>query len=155
MEELQRIPLVQKIAAPADIMDLEEVEFKICQYYQLWQLYAKISVELKRKSKLSQESAITACKLYRSYISDILQQVDEVMKLFAMEKELGIIKNRGCFPVPQIIPQGTKIETTHDRNKVLEAVDKEMIEMIKAARESKEIYEKNKKKPETEINNCN
>ena len=53
MEELERIPLVRKIAAPADIMDLEEVEFKICQYCQLWKLYAEISVELKRKSKLS------------------------------------------------------------------------------------------------------
>ena len=29
MEELERIPLVKKIAAPADIMDLEEVEYKI------------------------------------------------------------------------------------------------------------------------------
>ena len=142
MEELQRIPLVQKIAAPADIMDLEEVEFKIHQYCQLWQLYAEISVELTRKSKLSRESAITACKMYGSYISDILQQVDEVMKLFAMEKELRIIKNREHFPVPQIIPQGTKIETNHDKNKVLEAVDKEEIEMIKAVRESEEIYEK-------------
>ena len=59
MEELERIPLVKKIAAPADIMDLEEVEYKICQYCQLWKLFAEISVELKRKSKLSWESAVT------------------------------------------------------------------------------------------------
>ena len=72
MEELERIPLVKKIAAPADIMDLEEVECKSCQYCQLWKLYAEISVELKRKSKLSRESAVTACKVYGSYISDIL-----------------------------------------------------------------------------------
>ena len=30
--ELERIPLIKKIAAPADTMDLEEVEGKICQY---------------------------------------------------------------------------------------------------------------------------
>ena len=54
-----KIPLVKKIAAPADIMDLEEVEYKIRQYCQLWKLYAEISVELKRKSKLSWESVVT------------------------------------------------------------------------------------------------
>ena len=53
VEELERIPLVKKVAAPADIMDLEEVEYKICQYLQLWKLYVEILVELKRKSKLS------------------------------------------------------------------------------------------------------
>ena len=72
MEELERIPLIKKIVAPADIMDLEEVEHKICQYLQLWILYAEISVDLKRKSKLSRESAVTACKVYGSYISDTL-----------------------------------------------------------------------------------
>ena len=79
--ELERIPLIRKVAAPADTMDLEEVEGKICQYLKLWKLYAEISVELKRKSQLSWESAVTACKVYGSYISDILRQVDEVMKL--------------------------------------------------------------------------
>ena len=53
MEELERIPLVKKIAVPADIMDLEETECKIRQYCQIWKLYAEISVELKRKSELS------------------------------------------------------------------------------------------------------
>ena len=90
VEKLERITLVKKIAAPADIMDPEEVEYKILQYCQLWKLYAEISVELKRKSKLSQESTVTACKVYGPYISDIQQQVDEVMKLFAMEKELSL-----------------------------------------------------------------
>ena len=51
--ELERIPLVKKIAAPADIMDLEEIKCKICQYSKLWKLYAETSVELKRKSELS------------------------------------------------------------------------------------------------------
>ena len=40
IEELERIPLVKKIAVPADIMDLEEIECKIRQYCQLWKLYA-------------------------------------------------------------------------------------------------------------------
>ena len=74
MEELklERIPLIKKIAVPADIMDLEEIEGKTRQYLQLWKLYAEISVELKRRSELSQESAVTVCKVYGSYISDIL-----------------------------------------------------------------------------------
>ena len=71
-EKLERIPLVKKVAAPADIIDLEEVEHKIHQYCQMWKLYAETSVELKRKSTLSQESAVTACKLYGPYITDIL-----------------------------------------------------------------------------------
>ena len=71
MEELERIPLIKKIAAPVDIMDLEEVKHKIRQYLQLWILYVEISVELKRKSKLSRESTVTACKVYGLYITDI------------------------------------------------------------------------------------
>ena len=126
----------------ADIMDLEEVKYRIHQYCQLWKLYAEISVELKRKSKLSRESAVTVCKVYGSYIADILRQADEVMKLFAMEKELRIIKNRGHFPVPTNTAQVTKIETTKDKDKVLEAVDTEVIEMIKAVRESEENYKR-------------
>ena len=137
-EKLERIPRVKKIVAPADIMDLEEVEYKILQYCQLWKLYAEISVKLKRKSMLSQESAETACKVYRPYISDILRQVDEVMKLFTMEKELRIIKNRGHFPIPSITPQGAKVETLQDKDKLLEAVDIEATEMMKAVRQSEE-----------------
>ena len=72
MEELERIPLIKKIAALADIMDLEKVEHKIHQYLQLWILYAEISIDMKRKSKLSRESTVTACKMYRPYITDIL-----------------------------------------------------------------------------------
>ena len=144
IEELERIPLVRKIAVPADIMDLDEIEDKIHQYCQLWKLYAETSVELKRKSKLSQENAVTACKVYRLYTSDVLQQVDEVMKLYAMEKELRIIKNRGHFPVPEITPQGTKIENTKDIDKALEAVDKDVVEMITGVRESEWNYEEEK-----------
>ena len=144
MEELERIPLIRKIAAPADVMELEEIKEKICQYCKLWKLYAETSVELKRKSKLLWQDAVTACKVYGLYISDVLQQVDEVMKLFAMEKELRIIKNRGHLTVPTITPQGTKIENTKDIDKVLEEVDKEVVEMIAAVREGELNYEKEK-----------
>ena len=42
IKALERIPLVKKIAAPADIMNLEEIECKIHQYCKLWKLYAEI-----------------------------------------------------------------------------------------------------------------
>ena len=38
MEELERIPLIRKIAAPVDIMELDEIEDKICQYCKLWKV---------------------------------------------------------------------------------------------------------------------
>ena len=91
-------------------MELEEIEEKICQYCKLWKLYAETSVELKRKSKLSRQDAVTACKVYRLYISDILQ-VNKVMTLFAMEKELRIIKNREYFPVPTTTPRVQRSRT--------------------------------------------
>ena len=62
-----------------------------------------------------------------------------------MEKELRIIKNRGHFPIPSITPQGTKIETSHDKDKVLEAVDVEVTEMMKVVRESEENYKREQK----------
>ena len=62
------------------------------------------------------------------------------MKLFCMEKELRIIKNRGHFPVPKITPQGIKIETIKDKEKVLKGVDAEIEEMLKAIRKSEENY---------------
>ena len=71
-EKLERIPMIKKIAGPADVLDREEAESKILQYGQLCQLYVEISVELKKKSELSQESAVAACKVYGLYISDIL-----------------------------------------------------------------------------------
>ena len=137
-ENLKRIPMIKKIAGPVDVMDREEAEAKILQYGQLWQLYAEIPVELKKKSELSQESVVAACKVYGPYISDILRQVDKVMKIFAMEKEPRRIKNRGHFLVPLITPQGNKIETSHDKDKVLEAVDKEITEMLNTVKQSEE-----------------
>ena len=139
-EKLERIPRVKKIAA--DIMDREEAEYKICQYCHLWTLYAKNSVKLKRKSELSQESTVAACKVYVPYISDILCQLDEVMKIFTIEKEFRLIKNRGYFPVPQITPQDNKIETSRDKNKILEAVDEEVTVMLNAVKQSEENYVK-------------
>ena len=141
-EKLERIPRVKKIAGPADVMDREEAEYKIRQYCHLWTLYAENSVELKRKSELSQESAVATCKVYIHYISDILCQLDEIMKIFAIEKELRLIKNRGYFPVPQITPQDNKIETSRDKNKILEAVDEEATAMLNAVRQSEENYMK-------------
>ena len=87
---------------------------------------------------------MTVCKVYGLYISDVLQQVEEVMKLFTMEKELRIIKNRRHFPVPKITPQGIKIENTKDKEKVLKAVDQEVCEILRAIRQNKENYKKEK-----------
>ena len=141
-EKLERIPRIKKIAGPADVMDREEAEYKIHQYCHLWTLYTENSVELKRKSELSEESAVAACKVYVPYISDILRQLDEVMKIFTIEKELRLIKNRGYFPVPQITPQDNKIERSWDKNKILEAVDEEATAMLNAVRQSEENYMK-------------
>ena len=141
-EKLERIPRVKKIAGPADVMDRGEAEYKICQYCHLWTLYTENSVELKRKSELSQESAVAAGKVYVPYISDILCQLGEVMKIFTIERELRLIKNRGYFPVPQITPQDNKIETSRDKNKILEAVDEEATAMLNAVRQSEENYMK-------------
>ena len=54
-------------------MPREEAEYKVRQYCHLWTMYADSSVELKKKSELSQESAVAACKMYVPYISDIVQ----------------------------------------------------------------------------------
>ena len=91
-ERLKRIPSVKKLVGPADVMPREEAEYKVHQYCHLWTMYADSSVELKKKSELSQESAIAACKMYVPYISDIIRQIEEVVKIFAMEKELRSIK---------------------------------------------------------------
>ena len=76
------------------------------------------------------------------YITDILHQVDEVIKLFSMEKELRKIRNRGEFPVPKFTPDGIKIETTQDKDRVLAQVDREVEDMLKAERRNKENYER-------------
>ena len=139
-EKLVRFPSVKKLARPADVMDQEEAEYKICQYCQLWTMYADNSVKLKRKSELSQESAVAACKVYIPYISDIVRQLDKVVKIFAMEKELRLIKNRGYFPVPQITPQDCKIKTTQDKNELMKEIDEVVTAMLNAVKQSEENY---------------
>ena len=59
-------------------------------------------------------------------------------KIFAIENELRLIKNRGYFPVPQITPQDNKIETYWDKNKILEAVDEEVTAMLNTVKHSEE-----------------
>ena len=139
-ETLERIPSIKKLAGPADTMSQEKAEYKIYQFCQLWKMYVDNSVELRRKSELSQESAVTACRVYIPYISDIVRQLDEIMKIFAIEKELRTIKNRGYFPVPQITHQDNKIETARDKDKVLGTIDEIATAMIKAVRQSEENY---------------
>ena len=140
VEKLERIPRVKRIAGPADFMDKEEAEYKVLQFCQLWTLYTDNSVKLKRKSELSQESAVAACKVHVPYISDIIRQLDEVMKIFTIEKELRSIKDKGHFPVPQITPQDSKIETARDKDKTLETVDKMAAAMLQAIMQSEEAY---------------
>ena len=71
-------------------------------------------------------------------MSDITRQLEEVRKIFAIEKEVRTIKNRGYFPVPHINPQEEKIETTKDKDKILERIDELAMAMIQAARQSEE-----------------
>ena len=126
-EKLERIPSVKKLAGPADVMDREEAKYKICQYRQLWTMYADNSVKLKRKSELSQESAVAACKVYVPYISDIVRKLDEVVKIFA-------------FPVPQITPQDCKIKTAQDKNELIKEIDEVVTAMLNTVKQSEENY---------------
>ena len=73
-------------------------------------------------------------------MSDIMRQLEEVRKIFAIEKELRTIKNRGYFPVPHINPQEEKIETAKDKDKILERIDEIATAMIQAARQSEENF---------------
>ena len=139
-EELVRILCIKKEAAPADCMDLEEVEKKYRQYMQLWILYTDISIELRKKTELSKEGAVNACKVYGPYITDILCQVEEVIKLFSMEKELRKIRNRGEFPVPKFTPDGIRIVNTKDKDRVLTQVDREVEDILRAVRRNEEKY---------------
>ena len=103
-------------------------------------MYADSSVELKKKSELSQESAVAACKMYVPYISNITQQIEEVVKIFAMEKELRSIKNRAYFPVPQLTPRECKIETIQDKEILMKEIDEIAVEMLNTIKESEENY---------------
>ena len=141
-ERLERIPRVKKLAGPADVMPSEEAEYKVRRNCHLWTMYADSSVELKKKSELSQKSAVAACKMYMPYISDITHQIEEVVKIFDMEKELRLIKNRGYFPLPQLTPKECKIETIQDKETLIKEIDEVAVELLNAIRESKENYRK-------------
>ena len=91
-------------------------------------MYADSSVELKKKSE--------------PYISDITRQIEEVVKIFAMEKELRSIKNRGYFPVPQLAPGECKIETIQDKEVLMREIDEIAVEMLNAIKESEENYKR-------------
>ena len=79
-------------------MDIREIEEKLGQYSLLCQLYAEVSCELTRRSKLSQEETARTCKVYEPYVRDVLQQVNMAIAIFVMEKELNGLKGRGHFP---------------------------------------------------------
>ena len=66
--------------------------------------------------------------MYVPYISDITRQIEEVVKIFAMEKELRLIKNRGYFPVPQLAPKECKIETIQDKETLIKEIDEVAVE---------------------------
>ena len=138
----QKEPISWKLVGPADVMPREEAEYKVCQYCHLCTMYADSSVELKKKSELSQESAVAACKMYVPYISNITRQIEEVVKIFAMEKKLRLIKNRGYFPVPQLAPRECKIETIQDKEILTKEIDEIAVEMLNAIKESEENYKR-------------
>ena len=126
----------------ADIMDMKEIEEKMSQYCQLWVLYTQASCELTRRSKILQNEAAKACKVYGPYIRDVLQQVDEVMTLFIMENKLRNIKGRGHFPIPTVTLHDTKIENSQQSRKTLDAVDEELVRIMNTVKEGEYTYEK-------------
>ena len=125
-------------------MDIREIEEKIGQYCQLWELYAEASCELTRKSKLSEEEATRACKVYEPYIRDVLQQVDAAITIFVMEKELRSFKDRGHFPIPTITPHGRRTKNPHQVRKTLESVDEEAVQILTTVRKIERTYKKEK-----------
>ena len=125
-------------------MNMKEIEEKINQYCQLCVLYAEATCELSRRSKISNEEAVRACKVYKPYIQDILRQVQTALSIFAMEKELRNLKGIGHFPVPSITPKGTQIKNPHQITKFLQAVDEEMFQILTIVRENERNYEKGK-----------
>ena len=68
-----------------------------------------------------------------------------MVKIFAMEKELRSIKNRGYFPVQQLAPEECKIETIQDKEVLLTEIDEIVVEMLNAIKESEENYKREHK----------
>ena len=90
--------------------------------------------------------------MYVPYISDITRQIEEVVKIFAMEKELRSIKNRGYFPVPQLAPGECKIETIQDKVVLMREIDEIAVEMLNTIKESEENYKESRNKLESGTN---
>ena len=61
-----------------------------------------------------------------------------------MENKFRNLKGRGHFPIPKITPQGVRIDSQHQAKKTLDAVNRELTEILKNIRESEEKYEKEK-----------
>ena len=55
-----------------------------------------------------------------------------------MENELRNMKGRGHFPIPKLTPQPIRIDSQHQAKKTLDAVDRELTEILKNIRESEE-----------------
>ena len=95
--------------------------------------------------------------MYVPYISDIERQIEEVAKIFAMEKELRAIKNRGYFPAPYLAPRECKIETIQDKEALIKEIDEVAVEMLTAIRilsvKARKITKKNRNRPESEKSN--
>ena len=110
MEKVERIPLIKRVAAITNAMNLEEIEDKLNQFGKLCRIYAEASCELFRRSRISEKEAAKACKVYEPYIHDILEQVDAAVCVFVMEKELRAQKGRNQLPTlivtQHTIPQG-------------------------------------------------
>ena len=58
------------------------------------------------------------------------------MKIFAIEKELRTIKNRGYFQVLHITLQDSKIETAGDKDNILGTIDEIATAMLKVVTQS-------------------
>ena len=129
-------------------MPREEAEYKVHQYCHLWTMYADSSVELKKKSELSQESAVAACKIYIPYISDFTCQIRG-----SGEKELRLIKNRGYFPVPHLAPRECRIETIQDKETLIKEIIEVAVEMLTAIRKVRKITKKTRNRPGSEKSN--
>ena len=109
-------------------MDLEEIQHHICQYCKLWTLYADTSIQLKGASKLPQDEAVAACKIYGSHILDVFKQFDKITKLFVLENELRTIRCRELLPFPATSSHKERIESKRDKDRVLHEVDEEVVE---------------------------
>ena len=66
------------------------------------------------------------------------------MTIFAMEKELRKLKDRGHFPIPKITQHGIRIDNRQQAKKTLDAVKVELTRILKSIRESEGKYEKEK-----------